>query len=147
MIMWVVLYQKQSQAFLLSVLAGVVFGLLYDLFRIFRVMWRGGRIKLFFEDMVFSTLSALLLCIFVFNANMGVVRLFMFVGLIIGFFSYRFTFGLLTVPFAKWLKGLVLKPIKTFINKCLFMFLHWRFIINTWCFTLKMKQAAKHGFS
>ena len=37
-----------------SLLVGVLVGALYDLFRIGRVVFGGGRLKLFFEDVLFS---------------------------------------------------------------------------------------------
>ncbi len=145
-VMWAVLFQKQSSAFLLSVVSGAAIGVVYDLFRIFRVVWHGGRIKMFFEDVGFCITSAVLFCVFVFNANLGAVRLFMFFGVAIGFFSYRFSFGVLTIPIARFLKKLISKPIKRFFCGLLCLKKRISAIVLTRVNIAFVKHDAKRGF-
>ncbi len=110
--MWLLLFQDRGAAFLASLAVGGILGLIYDFFRLIRVVYVGGRIKLFFEDVLFCIMSALVFTVFIFNATMGVVRMFAAVGALVGFFSYRFSIGLFTVPAARKLKGWLTPPIK-----------------------------------
>lgn len=110
--MWLLLFQDRGAAFLASLAVGGIIGVIYDVFRLIRVVYTGGRIKLFFEDVLFCIMSALVFTVFIFNATMGVVRMFAAVGALVGFFAYRFSIGLFTVPTAKKLKGWVTPPIK-----------------------------------
>ena len=104
--MWLILFQDRGGAFLYSFLVGALIGLIYDFFRISRVLFGKGRVKIFFEDLVFCLMSAVLLCVFIFNATMGMIRLFAFCGIAVGFFFHYFTFGKLTVGFAIVLRKL-----------------------------------------
>ena len=67
--MWLILFQDRGGAFLYSFLVGALIGLIYDFFRISRVLFGKGRVKIFFEDLVFCLMSAVLLCVFIFNAT------------------------------------------------------------------------------
>lgn len=103
--MWLLLYQNRGAAFLASVLVGAIIGVIYDVFRIGRVIYSGGRIKLFFEDVLFFVMSSLVFTVFMFNATMGVIRMFAAFGTLIGFFAYRFSLGLFTVSVTRALKA------------------------------------------
>lgn len=114
--MWLVLQQDRGSAFLLYCLCGFVIGSLYDVFRVARVICRGGKIRLFFEDAVFCVMAALLFVVFAFNISMGVIRMFSAAGALLGFFIYRFTLGLATVRMAKALKALIKPPLQKLIS-------------------------------
>ena len=116
--MWLLLFQDRGTAFLASLAVGCIIGLIYDVFRLVRVVYSGGRIKLFFEDVLFCVMSALVFTVFMFNVNMGVIRMFTAVGVLMGFFAYRFSVGMFTVPAARWLKGLLTPPVKRAIKRC-----------------------------
>lgn len=110
--MWLLLFQDRGAAFLASLLTGAFIGLIYDVFRVGRVIYSGGRIKLFFEDVLFFLMAALVFTVFMFNATMGVVRMFAALGALAGFFAYRFSLGLFTVSVARALKAWLTPPIK-----------------------------------
>lgn len=116
--MWLLVQQDRGAAFLYACVCGLVIGLLYDFFRVARVIYAGGRIKLFFEDFLFCVMSAVVFVVYSYNAAMGSVRLFTVMGAILGFFVYRFTLGLLTVRVASYLKLLVSPPISAFKAFC-----------------------------
>lgn len=105
--MWLLLSQDRGAAFLASLLTGALIGLVYDFFRIGRVIFKGGRIKLFFDDVLFFVMAALVFAVFTFNATMGVVRMFAAIGALVGFFAYRFSIGLFTANAARTLKRLL----------------------------------------
>ncbi len=109
--MWLLLFQDRGAAFLASLLTGVIIGVVYDVFRVGRVVTGGGRIKLFFEDVLFFLMAALVFCVFIFNATMGVIRMFASVGVLLGFFAYRFSLGLFTVYATRHIKAWLTPPI------------------------------------
>ena len=116
--MWLLLFQDRGAAFLASLAVGGLIGLIYDVFRVIRVIYTGGRIKLFMEDVVFCVMASLVFTVFMFNATMGVIRMFAAIGALFGFFAYRFSVGLLTVPVAKWLKSKLTAPLK-WVLRCM----------------------------
>ena len=105
--MWLFVEDQRSGAFLYAMLCGLIIGVLYDVFRVMRAVWCGGRIRLFLDDVLFCVLSAVIFVVFCFNASLGVVRLFLAFGTLFGFFGYRFSLGLITVPLVKKLKAFV----------------------------------------
>lgn len=105
--MWLILFQDRGGAFLYSLFVGALIGWIYDLFRVSRVFFGRGKIKVFFEDLVFCLMCTVLLCVFIFNATMGMIRLFAFCGISVGFFFHYFTFGKITVGIARFLRRLV----------------------------------------
>ena len=145
--MWLLLYQNRGSAFLASLLVGAVIGVIYDVFRVGRVIYSGGRIKLFFEDVLFFIMASLVFTVFMFNATMGVIRMFAAFGALIGFFAYRFSLGLFTVSVTKalkaWLTPYIRKTvgfIKRKIKSC-----------HALCYTrlqsLRISGLAKKGFA
>lgn len=110
--MWLLLFQDRGAAFLASLLTGFIIGFIYDIFRVGRALFGGGRVKLFFEDVLFFVMSALVFTVFTFNASMGVVRMFAAFGALVGFFGYRFSLGLFTVAAARRLKALLTPPLR-----------------------------------
>lgn len=112
--MWLLVQQDSGAVFLYACLCGAVIGAIYDVFRILRVIWYGGRIKHFFEDFLFCLIAAIVFTVFSYNAAMGSVRLFSAIGVAFGFFAYRFSLGLLSVPLAKRLRKMIALPLGRF---------------------------------
>ena len=107
--MWLFIEEQRSGAFLYAVVCGLIIGALYDVFRISRAVWSSGRIRTFFDDVVFCVFAAVIFVVFCFNISLGVIRLFIALGALFGFFIYRYTFGLITVRFVKCIKAFI-KP-------------------------------------
>lgn len=141
------MFQDRGAAFLASLLTGALIGLVYDVFRIGRVVFGGGRIKLFLEDLLFSVMSALIFAVFTFNATMGVVRMFAAIGALIGFFAYRFSLGLFTAYVAVTLKRLLTPPIKRTLQR----FKGVCGLVSAKCYTIRctrrMIAKAEKGFA
>lgn len=144
--MWLLLFQNRGTAFLVSLPVGCIIGLIYDVFRLIRVVYTGGRIKLFFEDVLFCIMSSVVFTVFMFNVNMGVIRLFAVVGVLVGFFAYRFSIGLFTVPIARRLKAIFTAPMK----RATLRFTRWVTLCHARCITnidtKKTQRLAKKGF-
>ena len=114
--MWLFLEEQRGLAFLNACAWGFVIGLIYDAFRISRVLYSGGNIKQFFEDFFFCIMAACVFTVCCFNISLGIVRMFIAFGALLGFFTYRFTFGIFTVKLAKWLKALILPHLLSLKN-------------------------------
>ncbi len=113
--MWLFIENQKGNAFLYFVVCGFVIGAFYDIFRVSRAIYSGGKIKLFFEDLLFCIFTAVAFIVFSFNACMGIVRMFAALGTLFGFFAFRFTVGIFTVSIAKGLKALILPHVVSFV--------------------------------
>ncbi|MCL2236038.1 MAG: spore cortex biosynthesis protein YabQ [Defluviitaleaceae bacterium] len=89
----------QALTFLITVLAGFAFGLVYDGFRIFRKMLRHSPLLTAVEDVLFWVLSALLLFALLMHVNFGQVRFFTFLGVALGIILYLCTLSRVIMPF------------------------------------------------
>lgn len=144
--MWLILFQDRGGAFLYSFLVGAFIGLLYDLFRVSRVLLGRGRLKVFFEDLVFCLMSAVVLCVFVFNTTMGMVRLFAFCGVAVGFFLYYFTLGRLTVGLARVVKRAVSPCVLRFKRRVKLLMALFSEKRRSWSLCRRLKKEAERGF-
>ena len=123
---------NQAYLFLVFVINGVVIGLLFDFFRIARKVLPTNDIVTYMEDVLFWILAgaSMLYSIFVFNN--GELRLFMFLGILLGAFIYMIfvssyiikinvkIINIISIPFQfifKIIHKLLFKPITfLFIN-------------------------------
>lgn len=90
----------EASLFLSSVLIGVLFGLGYDLLRIFRRVVRHNDIAVFAEDFVFTLFCAFWYYIFVTAAAWGQLRFFVFAGMLIGMLTEILVIGDMVVQSA-----------------------------------------------
>lgn len=131
---------NQAYLFLIFVFNGIIIGVLFDFFRILRKSFSGRDIITYIEDLLFWILTGIILLYSIFTFNNGEIRLFMFLGVILGCIFYMITISkyfikinvviitvfkkiiyqiikVLTLPFQfifKILKKILFKPI-TFI--------------------------------
>ena len=138
-------FLEYTKAFFYSVLVGVLFGIIYDFFRITRIIITGrtGHTKLtllfdkalvripnvktsnknstikrlirkfyfvfvFFEDILFFLITALIMTVFLYQVNYGQLRLYLYAGAVIGFLVYYNTIGRLCT----FVSGVALSLIK-----------------------------------
>ncbi len=88
--------QMQARGFLLAAIAGLLLGGLYDVFRIFRALFRCGKRALFVQDLLFMLAAGAFSYLTALAANWGVVRLYLLAGEAAGFALYFLTLGNLT---------------------------------------------------
>ena len=116
--------QYETKLFLLSFLIGALFGAVYDFFRIVRIIKRHHKTVIFIEDFLFVLFCGFWYFVFSTDLARGQIRLFTFIGIIIGFTVYLMTVGSITVRFASviksiydrienWLKHKIFTPIYT----------------------------------
>lgn len=125
---------SQLTIFAWAVFFGVIMGLVYDLFRIIRRIVPHNKIIVSLEDIVFWLTSSFLVFEYIFKANSGTLRGFIFIGLCMGIVLYLLTLSQLIVSnMSKFLRQcieiikqitffllkpliFVTKPIRKFIN-------------------------------
>lgn len=89
----------QLRELFLSCGMGFLLGAYYDVFRILRCILRPGTVRVFWQDVLFFLTAAPLVFLFALAVTDGVVRLYLFAGLVAGFFAYRYTVGRAVVHF------------------------------------------------
>ena len=90
---------EQLRELFLSCGTGFLLGAYYDVFRILRCILRPGTVRVFWQDILFFVTAAPLVFLFALVVADGVVRLYLFAGLVAGFFAYRYTVGRVVVRF------------------------------------------------
>jgi len=120
------IYTPQGQLFILlvySMVVGAALGILYDVFRIFRIAFTADseekiRIRhknakfiinalVFVQDLLFWLIAAIVTVLFIFMANTGQVRLFALGAQFLGFLAYHFTLGKLVMKISdKIIRGI-----------------------------------------
>ena len=80
--------QNQAYLFLVFSLTGVTIGILFDFFRILRKTIKTPNIITYIEDILFWILTGLLVLYNIWYFNDGEIRIFMFLGIILGALIY-----------------------------------------------------------
>lgn len=130
---------NQAYLFLIFAINGIVIGLIFDFFRISRKVFPTNDITTYIEDVLFWILAGAIMLYSIFVFNNGQLRLYMFLGILLGAFIYllfissyiikinvkiinvlKKVFGIVIIPF-KWiyqfLHKIFLKPVNfLFIN-------------------------------
>lgn len=89
--------QAQLQLFLFGILLGIIFGLLFDIFRVIRV-FSGGKVSVFFQDFIYFLLCSIPTFIYLFVFNRGQVRFFALLSIFIGATAYYLSVGRFLFP-------------------------------------------------
>ena len=112
--------QNQAYLFLVFSLTGVVIGILFDLFRILRRTIKTSNIITYIEDVLFWILTGLLILYNIWFFNNGEIRIFMFLGVILGVLIYMSTLSNIIIKvFTKILQTIIKVlelPFKTLKN-------------------------------
>jgi len=75
----------------ISILTGIIIGILFDIFRIIRKSFKTPDFITYIEDILFWILAGLILLFNLFVFNNGELRIYIFIGLIFGLFIYMLT--------------------------------------------------------
>ena len=117
---------NQQVVFVVMLFLGCAEGVLFDLFKIKRMIFGNSSLLLFFDDVFFSVFSVINFIVIVFAFNYGIVRWYEFFACFIGFVVYRKTISKLLLillefiicKFKKLLNkllSLIIFPLKTVI--------------------------------
>lgn len=83
--------QNQAYLFLVFSLTGVIIGILFDFFRILRRTIKTSNFITYIEDVVFWILTGFLILYNIWYFNNGEIRIYMFLGIILGVLIYMLT--------------------------------------------------------
>lgn len=110
---------EQTYSFLIFVINGILIGILFDIFRILRKSFQTPDIITYIEDSLFWILAGLTTLIILFRFNDGELRLYTFLGIILGVLVYMLTLSKLfikiNVTIITFLKNIFGKMIKILI--------------------------------
>lgn len=91
----------QLQELFLAGGLGFLLGAFYDVFRVIRLMMRPSARVIFFQDLLYFTLSSVITFLFALAVTGGELRFYLFLGLVTGFMAYYFTVGRAVMRCAK----------------------------------------------
>ena len=117
---------REALSFLYACLLGAGLGVLYDVFRLLRLLLFKNRVAIFLEDLLFSAMCTLVTLAFLVEFCSGRVRVYALLGELLGFFLYHFTVGELVIRVLKGLIALV-KAVLHGIYR-VFVFPIWRIV-------------------
>lgn len=116
--------QNQAFLFLVFTLTGVIIGVLFDFFRILRRTIKTSNVITYIEDVLFWILTGLLILYNIWYFNDGEIRIFMFLGIIMGVLIYMSTISSILIKiFTKLLRAILkvleipFKAITSFFRK------------------------------
>ena len=111
--------QNQAYLFLFFSLTGVAIGVLFDFFRILRRTIKTANIITYIEDILFWVLTGILILYNIWYFNNGEIRVYMFLGIILGVLIYMSTLSNIVVKLFTRILGTIIKvlelPFKTII--------------------------------
>ena len=107
---------NQAYIFLATVYVGLLLGLIYDVYRAFRMIIKPGKWFVAVLDLSFWVFAAFLSFFMLFRINGGEIRLYAFIGLALGWGLYTLTIGGLVVKLLvkvyETVSGIILWPIR-----------------------------------
>ena len=143
--------QNQAYLFLVFSLTGVEIGILFDFFRILRRTIKTGNIVTYIQDILFWILTGILVLYNIWYFNSGEIRVYMFLGIIIGTLIYMSTLSNIFVKlFTKILSTIIkvleipFKTIITIFRKIITLILSF-FTKNVKKFKIKKGDFVKNG--
>ena len=100
--------QNQAYLFLVFSLTGVIIGILFDFFRILRRTIKTSNFITYVEDILFWILTGFLILYSIWYFNNGEIRIYMFLGIILGVLIYMLTLSSILIKiFSKILRPLI----------------------------------------
>jgi len=114
--------QNQAYLFLVFSLTGVVIGILFDIFRIFRKTIKTHNILTYIEDILFWILTGLLVLYNIWYFNDGEIRIYMFLGIILGTLIYMSTLSKFVILIFSTILELIIKILKIPLKTILLVF-------------------------
>ncbi len=112
--------EAQSQGFFIACIAGFALAVVFDIFRILRVLLRCEKRPVFFQDLFCMALAGFVTFTVSLAVNWGETRFYIIAGEIIGGCIYFLTVGEVTVRIAK-LVYRILRAVKRFLKNWIFM--------------------------
>lgn len=133
---------SQEQILFYSILFGMLLGMIYDFFRIIRLVHSTKQKLLFFQDIVYFLICGFLTFLFLLVVNYGQSRFFIIAGELIGWCIYNLTVGKVTYIIFKFMFGVckkILQYIKSVFLKILSPIFNIVKALTLRCFPRKFK--------
>ena len=118
---------NQLNSFLFFILAGLLIGLVFDSFRILRRSIKTTDFITYIEDVLLSIIICIITIISINIFNSGELRLYIFIGMVLGFIIYLLTISKIIISINISILSILLKCFKRII--CI-VFLPILLIIN-----------------
>lgn len=129
--------ENQAYLFLIFSLTGIIIGALFDIFRVLRKSFKTSNLVTYIEDILFWILTGFLILYNIWYFNDGEIRIFMFLGIIIGVLIYMLTLSnifinilFFTITQIKRLFKIILIPFKSVYKICRKILLKLRINLN-----------------
>ncbi len=84
---------NQALLFLIFSLNGVIIGLIFDFFRILRKSFKTSNLITYIQDIIFWIITGMSVIFFMYKFTDGTIRMYMFLGILLGFIIYILTFS------------------------------------------------------
>ncbi len=91
---------SQAHVFLIFIINGIIIAFIFDIFRIFRKSFKTPDWVTYIEDIIFWFITCVILAYSIYTYNNGEIRLFIFIGLIIGAILYILTISKYIIKFS-----------------------------------------------
>lgn len=110
---------QQTMFFLYSIALGVLLSIVFDILRVIRAVFPHDSILVAMEDILFFLFWAF--CVYAFSINLcrGEVRLYYFIGNVIGFSLWHFTVGNLVLKIIRKISDIIKKALKFISDRTL----------------------------
>jgi len=82
---------SQEIIFIFFIIIGLILGIVFDFFRVLRKEFKTSDFLTFIEDIVFIVISILLITIAIIKLNSGIIRFYLFIGILFGIIGYSLT--------------------------------------------------------
>lgn len=100
-------FSEHTQLFIYSCISGAILGIVYDIFRTFRIIFPHNSLLVMIEDVLFAIIYVIFTVSFTSAFARGEFRIFYIFGNILGFTLYFFTIGRIAVLVIRKLIGII----------------------------------------
>ena len=114
------LAMSQAYDFLIFIFNGILISFIFDIFRIFRKSFKTADIITYIEDILFWIIVCVLLAYSIYTYNNGEIRLYLFIGLIIGAILYILTISKYIIKFSVGVIDVLKRIIQKIVNYLLY---------------------------
>jgi len=108
---------EQTVIFFQAILLGVIYGLFYEGFRLWRLLFKSKAVAVFLQDIIFFVLCAIDAYSFMLAKSSGQVRGYILLGITLGFVAYYSTIAGPVFLALKWIARVVERVKKALANR------------------------------
>lgn len=109
------LFLEQIYIFFIFIICGVIIGIIFDIFRILRKSFKTPDIITYIEDILFWIITCVLFAYTIFTYNNGEIRLYIFIGALVGILMYILTISRYFIKFCVKIIEIIRRIIKKFV--------------------------------